>query len=105
VCQHPPPKRSPSAAQLTTNRDRAARMHTNATSSRALPHHAIHSSVTCLAKSDGHRLEWVFLSRLTGVMMNGMTDDEVHKFLSDNEWHFRISAEANVLRYPNPEAN
>jgi hypothetical protein len=67
--------------------------------------HAIHSSITCLAESDANRLEWVFLSRLTGVMMNVLTDDEVHKFLSDNEWHFRISAEGNSLRYPNPEAN
>lgn len=80
-------------------------MYPDAISRRALPHHAINSIVTCLAKFDGKCLEWVILSRLTEVMMNVLTDAEVHKFLSDNEWHYRISAEGTALRYTNPEAN
>lgn len=37
--------------------------------------------------------------------MNVLTDDEVRKFLSDNEWHHGIIADGTVLRYANPEAN
>jgi hypothetical protein len=37
--------------------------------------------------------------------MNALTDEEVHKFLSENEWNSHIRADGTKLRYADPEAN
>jgi hypothetical protein len=37
--------------------------------------------------------------------MHVLNDDEVRKFLANNEWHFRIKADGTSLRYADSEAN